>query len=198
MNQRQVIVSIPTAGQTEHRLATLPIDSPYKLIDTIRPGWRQLPTTANHSHHQTEIDQILPIHNVEGLRDVSQIATMTAAITADQHLLDSGDLPNVKLIVAPDGRLLLFDGHHSLLAYYQQGRRYLAEVPHILILSADDKPVTATELLPFFPAASASKILNNWADYVVNWQRPETEQLEKRNITHFGELAQALAAASSE
>lgn len=133
----------------------------------------------------------MPIHNVGGLRDASQITKMVDSIKADQHVLDSGELPNVKLIVAPDGRLLLFDGHHTLIAYYQHGHRQLGEVPHLVISDPDDGPVTVSELVPFFPLSEKEKVLNAWQDYAVNWQQPTAQQLEPRQVFNFAELADA-------
>jgi hypothetical protein len=49
---------------------------------------------------------------------------MAEAIKSGKHILSRG-IPNIKLVKTGDGQLLLFDGHHSMLAYISTGKAYL-------------------------------------------------------------------------
>lgn len=187
--QRKVIISVPTKGKVQLRTHLADVETPYKLINSARRDWRTLPYTEHDNSNKNLIRDIVPIHNVEGLRDIAQVPSMLDTIRADQHILEHDELPNIKLVTAPDGQLLLFDGHHSLLAYFQHGRRHLEEVPHVLISTVDDGPLEVSEITSFYPQHAEEKILANWQDYVVNWQREESEQLEKREAINFEQLA---------
>ncbi len=133
---------------------------------------------------------VVNLHNRDGLRDMSQIRSMTRNIISGGDILSSDGLPNIKLVKTERNEWVLFDGHHSMLAYMLAGRKYLDEVPHLIVEDAGRTHVPDKEILVFFGKHKAE--LENWRKHVINWQTSEGNQLQKRIQDNMGELLDAL------
>ncbi|MFW6120933.1 MAG: hypothetical protein ACOC80_08555, partial [Petrotogales bacterium] len=89
---------------------------------------------------------------------------------------------------------LLFDGHHSMLAYMHAGKKYLHEVAHLTVENEGVKNVADDDIAVFF-GPHANKIRGkDWRSYIINWQAPRNKQLCPRIHKNMGELYDALSA----
>ncbi|MFV9646545.1 MAG: hypothetical protein ACNYWU_12045 [Desulfobacterales bacterium] len=130
---------------------------------------------------------ILNIHNDNGIKNIAQVRRMTRSIESGKHIFSFG-IPNVKLVRTRDNQLLLFDGHHSMLAYMNAGKRYLEEIPHMIIEDKDKGYIDDKDIIVFY--GEHSKEIENcgWKQYVINWQAVKEKQLSRRVQRDMGEL----------
>lgn len=134
---------------------------------------------------------LINIHNDDGIKNISQIANFALKIKNGKKLLHSSGLPNIKLARLRSRELLVFDGHHSLLAYMSAGKNFLDEIPHIIVLGK--KGFLENEEILIFWGEHASKIPpKEWKLFVINWQNPENKQTCPRIHNNMGELFDAL------
>lgn len=140
---------------------------------------------------KVQLREIINLHNDTGIKDFSQIISMVQQIKCGKEVLSPDGLPNIKLVKIKSNEWVLFDGHHSLLAYMVTGRKYLNEVPH-LIVENEDGYVSDKEILVFFGAHSKKLKDSNWREYVINWQAPKEKQLCKRIQKNIGELLDSI------
>ena len=131
--------------------------------------------------------QIINLHNKDGIKDIPQIKRMIQQIKSEKDILHPSRLPNIKLVQTKENELVLFDGHHTILAYMSAGRKYLHELPHLIVLN-EKEYITDKEILVFFGQHSSKLKEKNWRDYVINWQMPINKQLCKRDQKNIGEL----------
>lgn len=152
----------------------------------IFPTARRSPS-KNERNERIPLGNILNIHNADGIKDLAQTREMANTIKAGKHIVPEG-IPNVKLVGTKDNQLLLFDGHHSMLAYMAAGKRYLEEIPHIIIQDKDKGHVDDRDIIVFY-GEHAMKIENfQWKEYVINWQAVKEKQLARRVQRNMGEL----------
>lgn len=189
---RIVTISLPTFENEKTVKTKLKEDSPYLLVESLPKSWKKLAKEGGNVFGSYEISNMLPIHNATGIRDLKQITKMGKAVKSGKHILGNADLPNIKMVVAPSGRLLVFDGHHSLISYYNQGKRYLSEIPYLVISDNDFGPVTPEEISFFFPKDFREEVIRSWENYTVNWEAAAGNQVEKRRVSNFAELVAAL------
>lgn len=135
---------------------------------------------------------IVNLHNKDGIRDMSQIRSMTQEIMSGGDIFSADGLPNIKLVKTRSNEWVLFDGHHSMLAYMLAGKKYLDEVPHLIVEDAQGIHVSDKEILVFFGKHKAELKSKNWREYVINWQAKEENQLQKRIQGDMGELLESL------
>lgn len=133
---------------------------------------------------------IVNLHNRDGIRDMSQIRSMIREITSGGDIFSGGGLPNIKLVET--GEWILFDGHHSMLAYMLAGKKYLDEVPHLIVEDAGRIRVPDEEILVFFGEHKTELNSRNWREHVINWQAAKGNQLQKRVQNDMGELLDSL------
>ena len=109
-----------------------------------------------------------------------------ATFTTD--LLEALSIEAPEMDCWKDNQLLLFDGHHSMLAYMNAGKRYLEEIPHIIIQDKDKGHVDDRDIIVFY--GEHAKAIKNygWKDYVINWQAVKEKQLCRRVQRDMGEL----------
>ena len=131
--------------------------------------------------------RIINLHNKDGIKDIQQINCMIQQIESEKDILHPSKLPNIKLVKTKKNKFVLFDGHHSILAYMSAGRKYLHEIPYIIILN-EKGYVTDKEILVFFGQHSSKLNGKDWRNYVINWQMPINKQLCKRVQKNIGEL----------
>jgi hypothetical protein len=68
------------------------------------------------------------------------------------------------------------------------GRRTLKEVPHLVVAGAHGGTVSDNEILVFFGEHAGRVTERTWRDFVINWQAPREQQLERRDQHNMGEL----------
>ena len=139
------------------------------------------------SSEQVLLRKIINLHNDNGIKDISQITSMINQIKSGKNILSDLGLPNIKLVRISSKEWVLFDGHHSMLAYMALGRNYLSEIPHLIIQNKNGC-VKDSEILAFFGVHSKKLKALNWKKYAINWQQPEEKQLCKRIQENMGEL----------
>ena len=76
--------------------------------------------------------EIINLHNVNGIKNVNQIKTMVKKIKSGKQILSPNGLPNIKLVKTVQSEWILFDGHHSLLAYMITGKHFYMKSPILL------------------------------------------------------------------
>ena len=115
---------------------------------------------------------------------------MAQPIKSGEQILFIG-IPNIKLVVTKESALLLFDGHHSMLAYMLVGKKYLHEIPHMLVYDENSGYIEDREILVFYGQHSKKIENDDWRRYVINWQADKEKQLSRRVQKNMGELFQS-------
>ncbi len=134
---------------------------------------------------------LINIHNDDGIKNISQIANFALKIKNGKKLLQSSGLPNIKLARLRSREFLVFDGHHSILAYMSAGKKFLDEIPHIIV--SGKKGFLENEEILIFWGEHAFKIpAKEWKLFVINWQNPKNKQICPRVHNNMGELFDAL------
>ena len=132
------------------------------------------------------------LHNDTGIRDISQIDDMIRQIKSGEDILSRDGLPNIKLVRTKRGEWVLFDGHHSMLSYMLAGKKYLDEVPHIIVEDGESVTVSDGEIHAFFGKHLTNLENKDWRDYVIDWQALDGNQLQPRIQHNMGELLDTL------
>ncbi|MFC1585172.1 hypothetical protein ACFL5V_06480 [Fibrobacterota bacterium] len=115
------------------------------------------------------------------------------SLKTGRELLNSDNIPNVRLAKDGSGRWVLFDGHHSLLAYLFTGKKNLHDIPHMIIVNEKTGHVSDEEIGAFFGEHAAGFANGEWFEHVINWQAPKSRQLRQRKQKNMGELYGAMA-----
>jgi hypothetical protein len=134
---------------------------------------------------------ITSLHNTEGMRDLRQIGGMLRQVLAGGDVLRTSGLPNVSVVMTSENETVLFDGHHTVMAYMAAGCNYLDEVPHMVVHNGGGC-VADWEILVFFGTHSKQLTPSDWRDYVIDWQAPADCQLRRRTQVSAGELFDSL------
>lgn len=138
------------------------------------------------------LKDIINLHNDTGIQSIDRIKSMIKAIRQGKEILsDEKKIPNVRLVKTKDNKHVLFDGHHSMLAYMFCGRQYLHKIPHIIV-EDEDKCITDEEIKVFF-GEHADKA--DWKEHTINWQEEKEKQLCKRIQKNMGELMYSISKA---
>ena len=165
----------------------------YETVDFFEKNIFQTTKTTNKKiTGQVQLREIINLHNNMGIKNTPQIIAMVQQIKSGKDILSPSGLPNIKLVKTEQNELVLFDGHHSLLAYMLTGRKYLNETPH-LIVENENGYVNDREIIVFFGKHSEKLKDLDWRRYVINWQAPEEKQLCKRIQKNMGELLDSLS-----
>ncbi len=141
----------------------------------------------NKVKEKVALRDILNIHNDDGIRDLAQVRRMTRAVRSGKHIFSMG-IPNVKIVKTRENELLLFDGHHSMLAYMNAGKRYLEEIPHMIIEDKDKGYIDDKDIIVFYGEHSKEIPNHDWRRYVIDWQAVKEKQLCRRVQRDMGEL----------
>ena len=177
-----------TRAQVSTRLAGPSI---YDAVDYFEHTlYRHLPRRTRRITDRIPLKTILNLHNADGLQWPHQIDRMLRQIRAGGNVLQSSGLPNVKLVTTRKGERVLFDGHHSILAYLAAGRRYLDEIPHLIVHDGSGR-VTDRAILVFFGQHARRLTPATWRETTLNWQALPSEQLNRRIETTIGGLSKA-------
>jgi hypothetical protein len=149
-------------------------------------------TQKQRVYEKIELKNIINLHNHTGIRNYNQIKSMISDIKSNKEILQDNKIPNIKLVKDILGKWVLFDGHHSMLAYMQCGKTFLFDVPH-LIVAHEDFDFVVDEQIHIFFGIHASRLKNkDWRHYVINWQEVEEKQLCYRLQKNMGELLDAI------
>ncbi|MFP3952864.1 MAG: hypothetical protein ACOC88_02255 [Candidatus Bipolaricaulota bacterium] len=147
---------------------------------------------------QTETEREFPLedltnlHNCSGIASIDRIRGMAKKVGAGEEIFMEGGLPNAKLAKTNRDEIVLFDGHHSVLAYMTAGRTFLSEIPHILVLSGDETGVSDPEVHAFYGELGRNLSGGDWRGYVINWQGGDGGRLEARQQRNMGELLESV------
>jgi hypothetical protein len=132
---------------------------------------------------------IVNLHDEGGLKPL-KIKKMLSSLE-NGEFIGNKKIPNIKIIKTKENKMLVFDGHHSILSYLSLGKRYLSEIPHMLIES-ENGYFEDDEISVFF-GNHQRKIKNqDWRDYVINWNNSSRNQIQVRRRNNIGEVFDAL------
>jgi hypothetical protein len=138
------------------------------------------------------VSGVINLHNDTGIKDKSKIISMAKQIISGNDVFNNNGLPNVRLVKTKEDLLVLFDGHHTTLAYMLTGRKYLHEIPHLIVSAGERGYVSDKEICAFF-GEHANKVKgNDWREKVINWHTKKEKQLCKRVQRNMGELFNSL------
>jgi hypothetical protein len=185
-----VTISIPRNHGAEASYIEVSPTNPYQAVSAVDLSL-PLGKQAAADFGKTNIGEIMPVHNASGIKDRALIGSMSK-LARDSHIYQPDGIPNIKLVLAPNRKLLLFDGHHSLISYYRRGFKLLAEVPYLVVTGPNNAPVSAEEISSFFPEKSRQKIMQQWSKYAVNWQLGAEGDIEPRQVSTIAELCDSL------
>jgi hypothetical protein len=129
-------------------------------------GTTEMNGRGETSWDTTPLSTLIPLHNATGLQSLERINVMIASLKRGEVVQEPDGLPNVKCVVVDGRKLLLFDGHHTVLAYMATGHTQLHEIPHIVIgVGETMSPVLSEETHAFYgdhaPTLSGASNLNN-------------------------------------
>mgnify|MGYP006289764229 CR=1 FL=1 len=141
----------------------------------------------------TPLRGLINLHNADEIRRrETSVGEMRDKIQSGDHVLMPDGMPNVKIVRTTKDELVCFDGHHSLLAYMAAGKKYLHEVPHLLVTRQSGKGLKDEEIRAFFGDYGEELHELDWRDYTISWTNPPEDQLERRKQENMGELFLAL------
>lgn len=161
--------------------------NPYEIVEALRK--QQIVSNNSENIFQDKlVDEIVPLHNLTGLRNHEQVWEMLEKIKTGRHITESDGIPNIKLVLTPDKQLLLFDGHHTLLAYSIFGTKNLSQLPHVIVTQNGDVPVSEESISIFFSEQFRELVQKDWFSYTVNWQSSDERYLEPRTVNNFRQL----------
>ena len=159
----------------------------------LKSGIKTVTTSTKCITNRVLLRNVISLHNNTGIKNTSQIKSMVQQIKAGSDVLSPTGLPNIKLVKTNPDDWVLFDGHHSMLAYMLAGRKYLDEIPHLIVEDEKNVFVSDKEICVFFGEHPTRLKEGNWREYVINWQAPKKkDQLQKRIQNNMGELLDSL------
>ena len=193
---RVITLSYPEQGRKGVRTAgfRIKISSGMSTIyETVsyfaREAFPKLKNELTHTKasEKVRLGDIVNIHNDDGIKNIEQIRKMTRAIESGKHIFSLG-IPNVKLVKTKAKELLLFDGPHSMLAYMNAEKKYLEEIPHMIIEDEDKGYIDDKDIVVFYGEHAKAIRNHEWKEYVINWQAVKEKRLCRRVQRDMGEL----------
>ena len=166
-----------------------------KFREEVFPGITEEKFREETPKGGTPLKGVINLHNADEIRRrETSIGEMRDKIQSGDHVLMPDGLPNVKIVKTEKDELVCFDGHHSLLAYMTAGKRYLHEVPHLMVTSQSGEGLKDEEIRGFFGDHEEALQELDWRNYTISWTNPPEDQLERRKQENMGELFAALEA----
>ena len=160
-----------------------------KFREEVFPGITEEKTREETLKEGTPLKGIINLHNADEIRRrETSVGEMRDKIRSGDHVLMPDGLPNVKIVKTEKDELVCFDGHHSLLAYMAAGKKYLHEVPHLVVTLQSGEGVEDEEILAFFGDHREELRDLDWRDFTISWTNPTEDQLERRKQENMGEL----------
>ena len=154
----------------------------YQVVEEAKRIYRKFDLQESPIDKTVLLNDIVNLHDKDGL-SIEKIGSILDYLKSGRHIVPNG-FPNIKLLKY-GSKFILFDGHHTLLAYSLMGS-YLWKTPHLTVIKEDIK---SSDLDVFF-GEHKSKLSseNTWEDYVINWYAPVPLQLQKRKTGNMQEL----------
>jgi len=164
-----------------------------KFREEVFPGITEERFREETLNEGAPLKSIINLHNADEIRRrETSVGEMRDKIRSGDHVLMPDGLPNVKIVKTEKDELVCFDGHHSLLAYMTAGKKYLHEVPHLIVTLQSGEGLEDEEILAFFGDHKEELCDLDWRDYTISWTNPPEYQLERRKQENMGELFAAL------
>ena len=161
-------------------------ESIYDSIDFFRDNFCSKSEFEKQQNKNIELRKILNLHNEDGIKSMPQITSMIKQLKLGEEVLESSRIPNIKLAKIKKGQFILFDGHHTLLAYMFVGKKNLDQVPHIVVETGES--MSNEEILDFFLEHKSKIKGSEWTNFVINWQASVEKQICPRIQKNMGEL----------
>jgi hypothetical protein len=136
------------------------------------------------------LKNLINLHDSDGL-DLNKIISLKSSICKNNHIFSDSSLPNVKIVKTFNNNWVVFDGHHTINAYMLNEKKFLDEIPHLIVET--DSIYFCEESINLFYGKHAKKLKGkNWSNYVINWNEINENQLCLRKNKNFGELFESL------
>lgn len=186
----------PHVRSYQRRIQMAEDETIYNLVEKfVTEHFPYLDLSSEYEKQHTErnlLQKIITLHNDTGISFDYRINNMAKKIEAGREILTPEGIPNAKLVRTNSSDLVLFDGHHTALAYMVAGKKYLSEIPYLLVDSPGKSGISDEEIHAFYGPHARELKNKNWRDYTINWLRSGDEQLEARKQHNLGELLEIL------
>jgi hypothetical protein len=197
MGNKFVTLVLPLEEEDSIEISTCKIPSNEKTIyDACGFFEDEIFPKSNFKCEKTKITEyiqlrsIINLHDEDGI-DVKKIRGMAKDIYSKKHIFSEYKIPNIKLVKLESNELVVFDGHHTLLSYISCDKKYLHQIPHIII--TNEKGSFKNQAIKLFLGKHSKKLKGkSWRDYVINWNVPFNAQLSLRKRKNIGEVFDAL------
>jgi hypothetical protein len=174
------------------------IVSIFKAVEYMEKNFYDRKIVSNNAEFSSVmLRNIINLHELSGTDVVSRIRETTAHITSGRNILVKGKWPLIKLVQTVNRKLVLFSGHHALLAYMAAGRRVLGEVPHLYVHNEERNFITNEEMHEFFGRLGMQIRNGYWKGYTIKWKKAGYRQIQRRATHNMGELFDSLKAGIS-
>ena len=148
----------------------------YNSVEAFREA---IKSKREKPYMEIPLSRLINLHNADGIKNMDQIKGMIEQIRSNRDILESDGLPNVKIIRTIEGDYVLFDGHHSLLAYMYTGVQYLHELPFLFVDNIQGY-TPDNDIHVFFGPHGERLGSEDWRNYCINKRYPFHEQLCER------------------
>jgi hypothetical protein len=184
----RIIKLISPNNDNSTTISSLKISGEHTIYETVDVFKQNIPKDKSIEEVKERIllKDIINLHNDTGIQSIDRIKSMIKAVRQGKEILSNENIPNVRLVKTKDNKHILFDGHHSMLAYMHCGKQYLHEIPHIIV---EDEYITDEEIKVFF-GKHADKA--DWKEHTINWQEEKEKQLCKRIQKNMGEVMHSI------
>tara|TARA_Y100000310_G_scaffold229196_1_gene231605 strand:+ start:297 stop:884 length:588 start_codon:yes stop_codon:yes gene_type:complete len=188
MNSAKITISFPQKSKVKTASKSLSFDGDknvYEFVNYVRDN--RIDKKIKYSvmgKGRILIRDLVTLHNVEGIQKRNEILSMKLDIKSGEDIFEFENFPNVHLI-KNGTEVVVSNGHHTLFAYLGAGKKFLSDVPYILVESSEMKP---KEFLVFFGEHKNKMKANDWKKYCVDWNVSESNQLEPRKQETIGEV----------
>ncbi|MBW2966536.1 hypothetical protein KY342_05520 [Candidatus Woesearchaeota archaeon] len=186
----------PTENNIKFYSLKLSHDKNISIYDSIEVFKKNIAANPDFIHKEiTEkipLNNIITLHNTTGIQSISRIKSMIKDIKLKKDIFSDDGFPNIKLVKTKDNKWIIFDGHHTILAYMAIGKRFLYEIPHMIVKNQDKEHVSNDEIIVFFGEHKNKIKPEDWKNYTINWQAEKQKQLCKRIQNNIGELFESI------
>ncbi len=185
-----------TVGSYTHKFNRSECEDVYRVVEKFKrevfPGLAGKDLIRMNAEEEVSLEELINLHNAGAIKKRSNVGEMLAKIESGREVVMPGGLPNVKVVKIKGGEFVLFDGHHSTLAYMFAGRKYLDQVPHLRLTYSEGRGVKEEECHVFYGEHRKKFPGKDWRSYTLNWSSSSENQLEKREQENMAQLLEAL------
>jgi len=195
MSWKIKIVKPHSENQVKEKIYDLDLDENENIYEIIKKFENNILNKVGFENvlrgfEEIQLKGIINLHNADGMRNVSQIKRMTENIKSGNHIFNKFGIPNIKLVKSNHGELVLFDGHHSILAYMLNNKTCLNEIPHLIV--EKDNGFEDEKIKEFFIEHKDKLEGKDWREFAINWQADENNQLCEKKEKDIGEVFKSL------